>query len=39
MNLQARFQMHHEHLQAKLGDAERALVAEQNARIEDPMLL
>jgi len=29
------FQMRHEHLQAKLGDAERALVAEQNARIEE----
>ncbi|CAE7334789.1 Ank2 [Symbiodinium natans] len=29
------FQMRHEHLQAKLADAERALSAEQNARIEE----
>ena len=31
--------MRHEHLQAKLADAERALSAEQNARIEDLMTL
>ena len=29
------FQMRHEQLHAKLGDAERALGAEQNARVEE----